>query len=129
MAGFLIDTHLLLWAAGDPDRLPSRARAVLDDVTNEILFSAASIWEIAIKASLSRTDFLVEAGPFAAALLTHGYLELPVSSVHAARVQSLPPHHRDPFDRILIAQADIQQVTLLTHDEQLRSYQGPVEVC
>jgi len=122
----LLDTHLLLWAAGQPERLSVAARAQLDNPRNELLFSAASLWEIAIKHTLGREDFRVEPRLLRRGLLDNGYTELPVTSQHAVSIGGLPLVHKDPFDRLLLAQALIEGVTLLTADVQLAAYPGPV---
>ena len=122
----LLDTHLLLWAAGQPDRLSAAARKLLTDPGNELLFSAASLWEIAIKNTLGRDDFRVEPRLLRRGLLDNGYLELAVTSQHAVNIDSLPPLHRDPFDRMLLSQAFVEGITLLTVDAQLAPYGGPV---
>ena len=122
----LLDTQLLLWAAGQPERLSARAKRQLNDPENELLFSAASIWEITIKTSLGRDDFRVEPRVLRRALLDNGYVELPVTSEHAVNVDSLPPLHKDPFDRLLLSQAMVEGITLLTADAQLARYRGPV---
>ena len=122
----LIDTQLLLWAAGQPERLSARAKRELNDPGNELLFSAASIWEITIKTSLGRDDFRVEPRVLRRALLDNGYVELPVTSEHAVSVDTLPPIHKDPFDRLLLAQALVEGITLLTADAELARYRGPV---
>ncbi len=122
----LLDTQVLLWAAGQPQRLSATARRMLSDRRNELLFSAASLWEIAIKSTLGRADFRVEPRLLRRGLLDHGYVELPVTSQHAVHIDSLPPLHKDPFDRLLLAQAQCEGVTLLTADAQLARYPGPV---
>jgi len=122
----LLDTQLLLWAAGQPERLSARAKRQLNDPANELLFSAASIWEITIKTSLGRDDFRVEPRVLRRALLDNGYVELPITSEHAVSVDTLPPIHKDPFDRLLLAQALVEGITLLTADAQLARYRGPV---
>jgi PIN domain nuclease of toxin-antitoxin system len=101
----LLDTHLLLWAAGQSARLSPVARALISDAGNQLLFSAASIWEIAIKAGLGRDDFQADPRMLRRGLLDHGYAELAVTSAHAVGVTGLPPIHKDPFDRILVAQS------------------------
>ena len=122
----LLDTHLLLWAAGSPERLSARARKLLGDARHELMFSAASFWEIAIKRALGRDDFRVEPRLLRRGLLDNGYTELPVTSQHAVSIDSLPPLHKDPFDRLLLAQATGEGITLLTGDAQLARYPGPV---
>ena len=122
----LLDTHLLLWAAGEPKRLPKHIRALLDDRDNELLFSAASLWEVAIKSGLGRKDFRVEARLLRRGLLDNGYSELPIISDHVVAVESLPPIHKDPFDRILVAQAVVEGITLLTNDPAVARYPGPI---
>lgn len=122
----LLDTQILLWAAGQPDRLSAAARTLLDNPHNELLFSAASLWEIAIKKTLGRPDFVVEPRLLRRGLLDNGYAELAVTSQHAVNIDSLPPLHKDPFDRLLLAQALTEGVTLLTGDDQLAAYPGPV---
>jgi PIN domain nuclease of toxin-antitoxin system len=122
----LLDTQILLWAAGQPDRLSATARGLLEDTGNELLFSAASLWEVAIKSSLGREDFRVEPRLLRRGLLDSGYLELPITSQHAVGVSSLPLHHKDPFDRLLVAQALEEGVSLLSADERLAAYGAPV---
>jgi PIN domain nuclease of toxin-antitoxin system len=122
----LLDTQLLLWAAGQPERLSPAAKKLLNDPRNEPLFSAASIWEITIKTTLGRDDFRVEPRLLRRGLLDNGYAELPVTSEHAVSIDVLPPLHKDPFDRLLLAQALTEGITLLTGDAQLARYPGPV---
>jgi len=122
----LLDTHVLLWAAGQPERLSTAARKLLNNRRNELLFSAASLWEIAIKNTLGREDFRVEPRLLRRGLLDNGYTELPVTSQHAVSIDALPPLHKDPFDRMLLAQATTEGITLLTADAQLARYPGPV---
>jgi PIN domain nuclease of toxin-antitoxin system len=122
----LLDTHVLLWAAGQPDQLSRRARSLLDDPQNDLLFSAASLWEVAIKRGLGRSDFNLEARILRRGLLDNGYSELPITSAHAVSVDLLPPIHKDPFDRILLAQALAEGVTLLTADPLVAQYPGPI---
>lgn len=123
---FLLDTQVLLWAAGEPARLSARARKLLSDPQHDLVFSVASLWEIAIKRSLGRSDFIVEPRVLRRSLLDNGYRELPITGEHALGVESLPPLHRDPFDRLLVAQATAEGITLLTHDAQLSGYPGPI---
>lgn len=122
----LLDTHLLLWAASNADRLPAEARALMEAPRNELLFSAASILEVVIKRGLGRDDFRVDPPLLRRKLLQNAYSELPVTSEHAVAVYGLPPIHRDPFDRILVAQATIEGMTLLTSDHVVAEYAGPV---
>jgi PIN domain nuclease of toxin-antitoxin system len=122
----LLDTHLLLWAAGEPSKLSKAARALLDDQTNELLFSPASLWEITIKSGLGRKDFLVEPRVLRRGLLDNGYNELAITSEHVVAIDILPPIHKDPFDRILVAQALTEGVILLTSDPLVAKYPGSV---
>lgn len=122
----LLDTHLLLWAAGQPSRLPAVARRLLNDPANEALFSAASIWEIAIKNTLGREDFKVEPRLLRRGLVDNGWVELPITSQHAVGIDALPQLHKDPFDRLLLAQALSEGITLLTSDANLARYGAPV---
>lgn len=123
----LLDTHLLLWAAATPDRLSRDALALIENPDNRLVFSAASFWEITIKRSLGRTDFHVDPGLLRRGLVENGYQELPVTSTHAIAVGHLPPIHRDPFDRILVAQAESEGMLLLTGDDQVAAYPGPIQ--
>jgi PIN domain nuclease of toxin-antitoxin system len=118
----LLDTHVLLWALAEPRRLDRDARATLESNDAEVLFSAASIWEIAIKAGLGRSDFAFDPAEIARAALDTGFTELPVRSDAAALVLRLPLLHRDPFDRILVAQAISEPANLYTTDRQLVLY-------
>ena len=122
----LLDTHLLLWAAGEPKRLPAAARKLINDSRNELLFSAASLWEIIIKCGLGREDFRVDPRLLRRRLLTNGYVELAVGGDHALAVSGLPPIHKDPFDRMLIAQSMVESVTLLTSDPLMAKYPGSI---
>ncbi len=122
----LLDTHLILWAAGLPHKLSDEARALLDDPGNVPLFSAASLWEIVIKRGLGRDDFQVEPALLRRGLIDNGWRELPITSEHALAVERLPPLHKDPFDRILLAQADVEGAMLLTADAVVAGYPGLV---
>ncbi|WP_421760564.1 type II toxin-antitoxin system VapC family toxin [Devosia sp.] len=124
----LLDTHLLLWAKTAPRRLPEALQLFITQPDVEPLFSAASIWEIAIKQSQLRDDFRVDAAEMRAELLDTGYGELPVLGEHAIAVAGLPWIHKDPFDRLLVAQAMVESVDLLTVDRQLGRYPGPIRV-
>lgn len=123
----LVDTHLLLWAAARSRRLPKEARRLLENPRNEVHYSAASLWEIAIKLG-HRRDFEVDLGRLRAALADMSFLELPVSGAHAERVATLPPIHKDPFDRMLVAQSLTEPLVLLTNDDALREYGEVVQV-
>ena len=123
----LLDTHVLLWAAGEPYRLPAKARSMIEDPTSELVYSAVSLWEVAIKNSLGRDDFRVDPRVLRRGLLEHNYTELVVTGAHAVAVTTLPPVHKDPFDRLLVAQAQIEGMTLLTVDEVVGRYPGPVQ--
>ena len=124
----LLGTHVLLWAAGEPNRLSRETRALLGDPENELLFSAASIWEIAIKSGLGREDFRADARLLRRGLLDNGYEELFINSEHALGIEALPPIHGDPFDRILIAQATVEGIELLTTDHVVARYPGPIRM-
>lgn len=124
----LLDTHLLLWAAGQPERLSTTALALLEAPDNELLFSAASLWEIAIKRGLGRDDFRVDPRLLRRGLLDAGYGELAITSAHAIAVDGLPPLHKDPFDRILVAQSMVEGILLLTADPLVARYPGPVRL-
>lgn len=118
----LLDTHLLLWAASEPQRLSAKARALLLDPSNQLVFSSASLWEITIKNGLERSDFNVDPRRLWRMLLVNGYRELSVTSEHTVAVNDLPLMHKDPFDRILVAQARVEGLTLLTADKMVAKY-------
>jgi PIN domain nuclease of toxin-antitoxin system len=122
----LADTHLLLWAMDHPHRLSKVAVSLLTDVENEIFFSPLSIWEVSIKGALGRRDFNFDPSNLRRGLLNNGYMELPINSDHAIAVQGLPKLHKDPIDRLLIAQATVEGMTLLTSDRQIAKYPGPI---
>ena len=127
----LLDTQLLLWTGVAEEltfhRSPSvEAIALIDNNQNELYFSAVSVWEVAIKFALGKPGFRMNPHGFRRALLERGYHELAITSEHAARVGNLPNHHKDPFDRLLIAQAVVEEVTLLTVDEAMARYGPPV---
>ena len=123
----LLDTHLLLWAANRSKRLPAGLLRSLEDPGAEPLFSSASIWEIVIKRGLARKDFQVDPRVLRRGLVDNGYSELAVTSEHALAADGLPPIHKDPFDRMLVAQASVEGITLLTSDPLVAHYPGPVE--
>jgi PIN domain nuclease of toxin-antitoxin system len=124
----LLDTHLLLWAAEGEAYVPDGALRLMSDPDNELLFSAASLWEIAIKSTLQRADFRVDVRLLRRSLLDNGYLELPVRSEHVTGIPGLPPLHKDPFDRLLVAQAIAEGVILLTNDAILAGYHDCVRL-
>ena len=122
----LLDTHILLWAAGQPERLSQSTRTLLTTPENSLFFSAASIWEIVIKLGLGREDFKVDPYRLVKMLVAHGYTELSVTAEHALRVDSLPLLHKDPFDRLLLAQARTEGMLLLTGDALISQYKESV---
>ena len=122
----LLDTHLLLWAAGPSPRLSAEARRLIDNLENELLASTGSLWEIAIKSALKRANFPVDAALFRRNLLNNGYRELAVTGEHAIAVTNLPPVHKDPFDRMLLAQSIVEGIMLLTADPVVARYPAPV---
>lgn len=118
----LLDTHVLLWALDTPGRLPKAVAEQIAAPETGVYFSAASIWEIAIKISLGRLKFKFSAEEITQGARETGFVELPVSAAHGAKVANLPPHHRDPFDRLLVAQALLMPAHLLTADSALLPY-------
>jgi PIN domain nuclease of toxin-antitoxin system len=123
----LLDTHLLLWTAFQPKQLSKAAVGFISDPGNALWFSVASIWEVAIKRGLDRPGFRVDPGVLRTGLLNNGYRELAVEGRHCLQLASLPPIHRDPFDRMLIAQVTSEGLTLLTTDQQVAQYSGPIK--
>jgi len=123
----LLDTHLVLWAASTPRRLSRTAQSLLKDPDNELLVSVASFWEIVIKRGLRRNDFKVEPARLRRGLRDNGWKELLVSSDHALAVELLPPLHRDPFDRMLVAQSNVEGIMLLTSDSLVSQYPGAIK--
>ena len=124
----LLDTHVLLWAVGLPERRSERVSALIGDPATQPFFSAASIWEVAIKSPPGRRHPVPDPRALYRGLVEHDYTELPVASAHAAAVAHLPPIHKDPFDRILIAQAQVEGITLLTADRTGARYPGPIRL-
>jgi PIN domain nuclease of toxin-antitoxin system len=122
----LLDTHLLLSAAGHPERLSEEARSMITEPRNALWFSAVSLWEITIKKGLGRQDFRIDPHLLRRGLLDNGYTELAITSQHAMATAHLPHLHKDPFDRMLVAQAESEGVLLLTADEVVARYPGPV---
>lgn len=121
----LLDTHVLLWLANDPKRLTDEGIQLIEEAS-DLSFSVASIWEVVLKNSLGRDDFRIVPRRFYEALLMNGYRELVVSSYHALAVSLLPKIHKDPFDRLLVAQAQVEGITLLTMDKKVSQYPGPI---
>ena len=124
----LLDTHLLLWAGLEPERLSDEARTLISDTGNDLFFSAASVWEMSIKSALRRDDFSLDPYVLRRSLLQNGYAEVAIEGSHAAAVRDLPPLHRDPFDRVLVAQARCEGMTLLTSDARVAEYGAPVRL-
>ncbi|HEY4168253.1 MAG TPA: type II toxin-antitoxin system VapC family toxin [Reyranella sp.] len=124
---FLLDTHILLWAAGRPEKLSRKTRGLLSDPTNSLLFSAVSLWEIVIKQTIGRDDFDVDPRLLRRGLIDNGYSEIAITSTHALAVKDLPPLHRDPFDRMLLAQSRVEGLMLLTADAAVLRYPGLVQ--
>ncbi|MEY4414355.1 MAG: hypothetical protein RIQ53_1648 [Pseudomonadota bacterium] len=122
----LLDTHVALWAITDSPRLPIKARELIVSPKTTLWVSAASVWEIAIKHSLGRGDMPVSAQEALGHFLDSGYRMLPIEPEHAAAVGELPAHHADPFDRILIAQALIEPMRLMTHDALVAKYSDTI---
>ena len=122
----LFDTHLLMWAMGEPERLDPALVCLLEDPMNTPVFSGASLWELVIKRGLDRPDFQLEPPVLRQALLEAGWRDLPVVAHHVLAVGQLPGLHRDPFDRLLLAQAQADGLLLITADQQLAQYPGPV---
>ncbi|MDP3404347.1 MAG: type II toxin-antitoxin system VapC family toxin [Brevundimonas sp.] len=120
-----MDTHILLWSAQRRQQVPATAALLINDENNVLFFSAASIWEIAVKKA-TRSDFETDSHALRRNLLDNGYVELPIWSIHTLAVERLPMIHRDPFDRILIAQALTEGLTLVTSDHQVARYPGPI---
>jgi PIN domain nuclease of toxin-antitoxin system len=122
----LLDMHL--WTAEGSKRMPAGARTLIANRDNVLTFSVASLWEIAIKSGLNRQDFEVNARALRRGLIDSGFQELPILSEHAVAVDDLPPIHKDPFDRMLISQARVEGITLLTNDRILGKYGRPVRM-
>jgi PIN domain nuclease of toxin-antitoxin system len=123
---FLLDTQLLLWSGAHEQLLPQRAMAIIADPKNDLCFSTVSIWEVAIKFGRGKDDFRVEPRATRRRLLEAGFEEFDIRGEHAIAVASLPPIHKDPFDRLLIAQAMVEGITLLTCDALIARYPGNI---
>jgi len=128
MNSFLLDTHLLLWAAFEPKKLSSSARMVLNDPSNSLCFSSANIWEVVVKRALNKPDFQFDPVLLRRLLVDDGYREIDITSAHVLRVASLPRLHKDPFDRLLIAQAQTEALTLVTADIKIAAYSDSVQL-
>ena len=124
----LLDTHILLWTIAESRRLSADARALIGDAGSEITFSIISLWEVAIKTGRGRGDFHIDVGLLRRQLLDNRFAELAVTGAHGVAVASLPPLHKDPFDRMLVAQATVEGVTLLTADPAVAKYPGPIRL-
>ncbi|MBP6900110.1 MAG: type II toxin-antitoxin system VapC family toxin [Burkholderiaceae bacterium] len=122
----LLDTHVALWAISDSPRLPPKARELLVSAKTTVWVSAASVWEIAIKHGLGRGDMPVSAQDALRYFQDSGYRILAIEAEHAAAVEQLPSHHSDPFDRILIAQALVEPMRLMTHDTLVARYSDTI---
>jgi len=123
----LLDTHTFLWAALDDRRLSSRAADLVADIGNEIYLSAVSVWEVAIKHSRGRLSLPEPPDSYIPSrIAVFGYRPLPVEVAHALRAGRLPPHHRDPFDRMLVAQAQVEGLPILTSDANIGRYEVEV---
>ena len=122
----LLDTHILLWAAADPAKLSSETTNLISNKDNRLYFSAASIWEVVIKNGLHRPDFFVDPHILRRGLVDNGYLELPISTQHTLALSHLPDIHKDPFDRMLIAQAVSDRLNLMSDDSKFLYYDCPI---
>ncbi|HSU99094.1 MAG TPA: type II toxin-antitoxin system VapC family toxin [Roseiarcus sp.] len=124
----LLDTHILLWVIAESRKLSRTAREFIGEPTHELAFSAASLWEIAIKASLRRDDFRVDVASVRKRLFDNGYSEIAATGAHAVALANLPLIHKDPFDRLLVAQAMAEGLTLVTGDPVVARYPGPIRL-
>ncbi len=123
----LLDTHILLWALADSPLLSEKARRLVGDADNDCFYSPVSLTEIAIKHRKHPADMVLSATEARAAFLAAGFTESPFAARHAAELDTLPPHHADPFDRMLLAQAASEGIKLLSHDDRMALYDGIVE--
>ena len=124
----LLDTHVLLWTIAESRRLSAAARALIGEPDNELTFSSVSLWEVAIKAGRGRDDFRIDVSSLRRSLFDNDYVELPITGAHAVALGALPPIHRDPFDRMLVAQAIVEGLTLVTSDPAVAKYRGPIRL-
>lgn len=120
--GYLLDTHIVLWLANSPDKINASVKSILKNIDYDIYFSAVNFWEIAIKNQLDKSNFQVDSVKLYEQMLEHGFIELPVLSKHTLVLESLPNHHKDPFDRLLVAQTLDENLTLITHDSSIWKY-------
>ncbi len=119
----LLDTHAMIWAFAEPEKLPPKARAAVEDTRNDVWVSSATTWEVTIKHALGRMPLPTSPAVYLAARIAHyGFKELPISVAHTLAVAGLPNHHRDPFDRMLVAQAQVEGLTLVSVDPQIAKY-------
>ena len=125
MTAYLLDTHVLLWAAQDSPALSAAARDILGNPKHDVLISVANIWEVVIKSGLGRGDFAVDSVRLREQAIRAGFGELPIRAPHVLEIRALPQVHTDPFDRILLAQARVEQLTLLTSDQKVLQYGDP----
>jgi PIN domain nuclease of toxin-antitoxin system len=123
---FMLDTHLILWAAFNDPLMPAKAAEIIEDEGHRLAFSSLNIWEVVIKSGLGRTDFRIDPHALRAKMLKNGFIEIHISSDHVLAVATLPKIHRDPFDRLLIAQASVEGFDLLTADPVVASYPGRI---
>ena len=124
----LLDTHLLIWAASPPERLSSEALSLLQNANYQLYFSAVNLWEITSKRRLGRQDFRIDPSLLHRGLIENGYTELVVKSFHCIALEQLPVVHKDPFDRMLVAQAVSEGMLLLTSDAVVAKYSGPIQL-
>jgi PIN domain nuclease of toxin-antitoxin system len=124
----LPDTHILLWTIAESRRLSATARALIGEPDNELTFSSVSLWEVAIKTGRRRDDFRIDVSSLRRSLFDNNYAELAVTGAHVAALASLPPIHKDPFDRMLVAQAIVEGLTLVTSDPAVAKYPGPIRL-
>ena len=124
----LLDTHLLIWVASTPERLSGEALSLLQYLEHKLYFSAVNLWEIWIKRGLGRQDFRVDPSLLHRGLIENGYTELAVTSFHCIALEQLPAIHKDPFDRMLVAQAVSEGMLLLTSDSVVAKYSGPIHL-
>jgi PIN domain nuclease of toxin-antitoxin system len=124
----LLDTHILLWTIAESRKLSRAARALIGEPDNELTFSSASLWEVAIKVERGRDDFRIDVSSLRRSLFDNEYAELPMTGAHAIALASLPSIHRDPFDRVLVAQAIVEGLTLVTSDPAVAKYPGPIRL-